>query len=67
MDDHTYMDVMIRGKLPKTTGNHVLKFKFLRSCCLLGKHELHVIYTDQLNIVSIDGVVESFEHEINWG
>jgi hypothetical protein len=43
MDYHTYMDVMVRSKLSKTTGYHVLKFKFLRSRCLLGEHKLHVI------------------------
>jgi hypothetical protein len=44
-----------------------LELKLLDSRRLLGKHKLHVIDADKLDVVGIDSVVEGLEHQVNWG
>jgi hypothetical protein len=48
--------------LAKSAGNLILKLKLLDSSSLLGKHELHVINADKLDVVGIDSIVEGLKH-----
>ena len=53
--------------MAKSAGHLILKLKLLDSSRLLGKHELHVINADQLDVVGIDSIVEGLKHQVNWG
>ena len=53
--------------MAKSAGNLILKLKLLDSSSLLGKHELHVINADKLDVVGIDSIVEGLKHQVNWG
>lgn len=53
--------------MAKSAGHLILKLKLLDSSRLLGKHELHVINADQLDVVGIDSIVECLKHQVNWG
>jgi hypothetical protein len=48
--------------LAKSAGHLILKLKLLDSSRLLGKHELHVINADKLDVVGIDSIVEGLKH-----
>jgi hypothetical protein len=67
VNDHTDVDIQVGGKLAKSAGDLILELKFLDSRRLLGKHELHVINADELDVVGIDSVVECLEHQVNRG
>jgi hypothetical protein len=57
VDDHTDVDIQIGRKLAKSAGHLILELKFLDSRRLLGKHELHIVDADQLDVVGIDSIV----------
>jgi hypothetical protein len=61
------MHVQVGSKLAKSAGHLILELKFLDSRRLLGKHKLHVIDADKLDVVGIDSVVEGLEHQVNRG
>ena len=67
MNNHTDVDIQVRGKLSESAGHLILELKLLDTSCLLGKHELHVIDTDQLDVVGIDSIVECLKHQVNRG
>jgi len=67
VNDHTDVHVQVGGKLAKSAGHLILKLKFLDPSRLLGKHELHVIDADKLDVVGIDSIVEGLKHQVNWG
>lgn len=66
MNDNADVDVEIGGKLAKSACHLILKLKLLDPSRLLGKHELHVIDADQLDVVGIDRIVEGLKHQVNW-
>ena len=67
MNDNADVDVEVGGKLAKSAGHLILKLKLLDPSRLLGKHELHVIDTDKLDVVGIDSIVEGLKHQVNRG
>ena len=67
MNNHADVDIQVGCKLAKSAGDLILELKFLDSRRLLGKHELHVVDADQLDVVGIDSVVEGLEHQVNRG
>ena len=52
------MHASLRGHVPQVCDNSILQVKFLDALGLLREHELEVIYTNSLDIVSVNGMIE---------
>ena len=62
MDHQKDVDILLGCQSSQHGGDLVLKVELLITSCLITQHELHIIQTDHLNVVRVDGVLQSFKH-----
>jgi hypothetical protein len=63
MNDNANVYIALRGHVPEVTDYLVLQVKLGVALRLVGQHELQVVDADQLDIVSVDGMIEGL-HDV---